>query len=68
MKIDFNNSSNKSEINSVRSQIKSSSDLKKFDDFLTKHNSFDTTNRDHLETLRLSGPQCCPDIDITIQF
>ena len=39
MKINFNE--NQKQVSSIRSQIKDASDLKKFDDFLAEHDSFD---------------------------
>jgi len=65
MKVDFKNSVNQSEITSVRSQIKDSGDLKKFDNFLAKHDSFDLDNDDHVNALRKNGDKT-GDVSISV--
>lgn len=59
MKIDFNK--NNRQLDSVRSQIKKSEDLEKFDSFISKYDVFDTDNQEHMAEARkcCSGENCC---------
>jgi len=63
MKIDLRNKVNKDAIRSVRSQIKAKGDLKKFDEFIAKHEIFDISNDAHMKAAQGScsngdGPKC----------
>ncbi|WGD35641.1 hypothetical protein [Olleya sp. YS] len=61
MKINLNDKSNKSQISNVRSQIKDAGDLKKFDAFLAKHDSFDFNDDNDLKAAKAccGGDECC---------
>jgi len=64
MKIDLKNRTNKNAIKSIRSQIKSNGNLRKFDEFIAKHEVFDVSNNDHMK----AAQGCCnpwDDIDIS---
>ncbi|MAX69688.1 MAG: hypothetical protein CMC76_01085 [Flavobacteriaceae bacterium] len=65
MKINFNE--NQKQVSSIRSQIKDASDLKKFDDFLAEHDSFDFNDANDVAAAKgcCGGDKCCT---ITIGF
>ena len=55
MKILLTDQKNKRQVQSVRSQIKDKASLKKFDEFLAKHDVFDFNNDEHINALRKNG-------------
>ncbi|WGD35640.1 hypothetical protein [Olleya sp. YS] len=61
MKINLKDSSNKSQISSIRGQIKDAGDLKKFDAFLAQHDSFDFNDETDLKAAKgcCGGDKCC---------
>ena len=56
MKIDLRSKANKKSVSSVRSQIKDKGDLKKFDEFIAKHEVFDVSNDNHMKAAQTSSP------------
>ena len=58
MKIYLNETKNKREISSVRSQIKDKGTLKRFDEFVNKHDYFDFNNDDHIKLLKKDDCHC----------
>ncbi|MAX69689.1 MAG: hypothetical protein CMC76_01090 [Flavobacteriaceae bacterium] len=52
---------NQSSISSIRSQITKSDDLKKFDEFLAKNDSFDFNDESAVSAARAccGGDECC---------
>ena len=68
MIVDLKSKSGKKEINSVRSQITDRSDLKKFDEFLAKHDTFDFADAENARAARkcCGGDKCCQNINITV--
>ena len=65
MIIDFKDSTNAKSITSARSQIKDAGNLKNFDAFLAKNDSFDFSNSDHIASVQRSGDSGVFDIHIT---
>ena len=65
MKLEF--SKNQSVVQEVRSQITDVASLKKFDDFVAKHNAIDFTDSKDTAAARdcCNGDECC---DIVIQL
>ncbi|MFA7687542.1 MAG: hypothetical protein WCY25_06740 [Moheibacter sp.] len=61
MKLDFRKPENQRQIESVRSQIKKAEDLRKFDEFIAKNDSFDFNNAANVAEARAccGGDQCC---------
>jgi len=61
MKINLNSSENQRQISSIRSQIKDAGDLKKFDAFLSEHDSFDFNDESDLRAAKgcCGGDKCC---------
>jgi hypothetical protein len=61
MKINLKSSENKQQISSIRSQIDDAGDLKKFDEFLAKNDSFDFGDENDVAAARkcCSGDECC---------
>jgi hypothetical protein len=55
MKVDLKSKSNKNQVQSVRSQIKDRTSLKKFDEFIVNNDSFDFDSDDHINALRKNG-------------
>ena len=70
MKIDLTSSKSRQSIANVRSQISDAGDLKKFDQFLAKHDSIDTNVASDVEAARGSCTNSCGNITIspTITF
>lgn len=68
MKVSFKDPQNQKQIASVRSQIKSSDDLRKFDDFLAKNDSFDFNDSTQVAAAKgcCAGENCCK--NITVEF
>jgi len=61
MKINLNSRENQTQISSIRSQIRGSGDLKKFDAFLAENDSFDFNDERDLTAARAccGGDECC---------
>ena len=68
MKVNFNDPSNKKQIVDIRSQIKNSTDLRKFDDFLAQNDSFDFNDSKQVAAAKgcCGGESCCENITITV--
>lgn len=61
MKINLKDRANQEQISSIRSQIKEAGDLKKFDEFLAKNDSFDFSDEKDLSAAKAccGGDECC---------
>jgi len=67
MKIILNNKSSKRQITNVRSQITDKGDLKKFDEFISKHDVFDFNNDEHLNALKKQDCHCNVTVPVTVK-
>lgn len=67
MKINLKSQKRQQEITSIRSQIKDAGDLRKFDNFLSKHDTFDFANSEQTKAAGAccGGDECC-DIVISV--
>jgi len=67
MKIDLKSNENRRKIENVRSMIKDQGDLRNFDEFLAKHDSFDFADPENQKAAGAccGGENCCQ-FDITI--
>jgi len=61
MKINLKSRENKEQISSIRSQINEAGDLRKFDEFLAKNDSFDFNDENDVTAARAccGGEECC---------
>ncbi len=70
MKINLKSTANQKEISNVRRQITSSTDLKRFDSFLAKHQVIDFNDEEVAAEARVccGGENCCRFDHIEIGF